>query len=178
MSSGSENVAIRPATEADLDTIAAVQEAAILALGAAAYAPDQLEAWARIGVETRQGLLNQGSFFVAQMHGQTVGVGGWSADGGDRSAAWIRYLFVRPEAVRNGIGRRLLEVVESSACAAGRNVFHVWASLNAVGFYQALGYRRRRAIRVPLGRGIEMSCMHMVKPGAPVSDAAAKAPPL
>ena len=115
MSSEPESIRVRPATEADLDTIAAVQEAAILALGAVAYAPDQLEAWARVGVETRHGLLNQGSFFVAEVEGQLAGVGGWSADGGDRSAAWIRYLFVRPEAVRKGIGRRLLEVVESSA---------------------------------------------------------------
>jgi putative acetyltransferase len=169
MSSEAESVAIRPATEADLDTIAAVQEAAILALGAAAYAPDQLEAWARVGVETRHGLLNQGSFFVAEVERQAVGVGGWSPESSDRSAAWIRYLFVRPEAARKGIGRRLLKVVETSARAVGRNTFHVWASLNALDFYQALGYRRRRAVRVPLGRGIEMSCMHMVKRGAPTS---------
>jgi putative acetyltransferase len=169
MSSESESVAIRPATVADLDTIAGVQEAAILALGAAVYAPDQLEAWARVGVETRHGLLNQGSFFVAEAEGQAVGVGGWSPDGSDRSVAWIRYLFVRPEAARKGIGRRLLWVIESSAGAAGRHTFHVWASLNALDFYGALGYRRQRAIRVPLGRGIEMSCMHMVKQGRSTS---------
>jgi GNAT superfamily N-acetyltransferase len=163
MSGAPEDIVVRPAVEADLDTIAAIQEAAILALGTGVYARDQLEAWARVGIETRHGLLGQGSFFVAQVHGQTVGVAGWSADGGDQSAAWIRYVFVRPDVVRQGIGRRVMAAVEASARANGRRVFHVWSSLNAVAFYQALGYRRRRAVRVPLGRGIEMSGMHMVK---------------
>jgi GNAT superfamily N-acetyltransferase len=170
MSGAPEEIVVRPAREADLDTIGAIQEAAILALAACAYAPDQLAAWARVGIETRHGLLGQGSFFVAEIRGQTVGVAGWSADGGDRSGAWIRYVFVRPDAVRKGIGRRLMAAVEVSARGAGRSVFHVWSSLNATAFYQALGYRRRRAIRVPLGRGLEMSGMHMVKQGAPISN--------
>jgi len=178
MSGRLEEIVVRPAREADLDTIAAIQEAAILALGAGAYAPDQLVAWARVGIETRHGLLGQGSFFVAEIHGQIVGVGGWSPDGGDRSAAWIRYVFVRPEAVRQGIGRQVVGAVEASARAAGRSVFHVWASLNAVGFYRALGYGRRRAICVPLGRGIEMSGMHMLKRAARTSITAEAAPPL
>ena len=163
-----EEIVVRPAADADLDTIAAVQEAAILALGAGAYARDQLEAWARVGIETRHCLLGQGSFFIAQIHREIVGVGGWSPDSGDRSAAWIRYVFVRPDAVRKGIGRQVMVAVEASASAAGRSVLHVWSSLNAVGFYQALGYRRRRAVRVPLGRGMEMSGMHMVKRGPPI----------
>ena len=169
MTGAPEEIVVRPAAEADLDTIAAIQEAAILELAAGAYARDQLEAWARVGIETRHGLLGQGSFFVAQIQREIVGVGGWSADAGDRSAAWIRYVFVRPDAVRKGIGRHVMEAVEASACAAGRSVFHVWSGLNAVGFYHALGYRRRRAIRVPLGRGLDMSGMHMVKRGAPIS---------
>jgi putative acetyltransferase len=166
MSGAPEEIVVRPARDADLDTIAAIQEASILALGTGVYARDQLEAWARVGIETRHGLLGQGSFFVAQIHGQTVGVAGWSADGVDRSAAWIRYVFVRPDVVRQGIGRRVMEAVEASARANGRRVFHVWSSLNAVAFYQALGYRRRRAVRVPLGRGLDMSGMYMVKQAA------------
>jgi GNAT superfamily N-acetyltransferase len=178
MTGAAEQIAVRPATDADLDTIAAIQGAAILMLGAGVYARDQLEAWARVGIETRHGLLGQGSFFVAQIQREIVGVGGWSADSGDRSAAWIRYVFVRPDAVRRGIGRQVMEAVEGSARAAGRCVFHVWSSLNAVGFYEALGYRRRRGVRVPLGRGLDMSGMHMVKEAAPTPVAAAKAPAL
>jgi GNAT superfamily N-acetyltransferase len=178
MTGAPEKIVVRPAAEADLDTIAAIQEASILALGAGVYARDQLEAWARVGIETRHGLLGQGSFFVAQIHRRIVGVGGWSADAGDPSAAWIRYVFVRPEAVRQGIGRQVMEAVEVSARAAGRSVFHVWSSLNAVGFYEALGYRRRQAIRVPLARGLDMSGMHMVKQGAPRSVPTEDAPAL
>jgi GNAT superfamily N-acetyltransferase len=163
MTSAPEEIVVRPATDADLDSIAAIQEASILALGAGTYARDQLEAWARVGIEMRHGLLGQGSFFVAQIQREIVGVGGWSADAGDRSAAWIRYVFVRPDAVRKSIGRHLMGAVEASAYTAGRSVFHLWSSLNAVGFYQALGYRRRQAIRLPLGRGLDMSGMHMVK---------------
>ena len=173
-----EAIVVRPAAAADLDAIAAIQAAAIQVLGAATYAPDQLEAWARSGFELRHGLLDQGSFFLAEMAGRPVGVAGWSPDARDRSAAWIRYVFVRPEVARRGVGRRLMTTVEGSARESGRSVLHVWSSLNALAFYGALGYRRRRGVRIPLGSGMEMSCLHMVKPGAPRRPAAPGRPGL
>ena len=40
---------------------------------------------------------------------------------------------------------------------------HVWSSMNAVGFYQTLGYRVRRRARWPIQRGIELDYVLMTK---------------
>ena len=154
---------IRPAGRDDLDVIAAIQEAAIMRFGVRAYGQEGARIWARIGYEVRHDLLDQGTFFVAEWPGRVIGVGGWSPDGVDPALAWIRYLFVHPDAARQGTGRALLAVTERSALAAGRLRFEVWSSLNAVGFYQAQGYRRLRPGRWPLGGRTELDYVLMDK---------------
>lgn len=150
-------VTIRPLGAADLDTVGALQEASILALGAGTYAPEQLAAWARLGWHYRHQLpLDQGGFVVAERAGRVVGVGGWSPDSLVRELAWLRYLFVHPDCARQGIGRKLVDAAEASARALDKSAFHVWSSLNAVAFYEALGYRRLRAGRWPLTGKIEL----------------------
>ena len=61
-----ETLIVRPLAEADLDPIAALQEASIMALGLATYGRRKAEAWARVGYQVRHDLLAQGTFFVAE----------------------------------------------------------------------------------------------------------------
>lgn len=154
---------IRPVAACDLDPIAALQEASIMAFGVAAYGEAKARAWARIGHEFKHVLIEDGRFFVAERGGRAVGVGGWSPDSMTADVAWIRYLFVHPDAARRGIGRRLVALAEGSALSAGRPRFDVWSSLNAVPFYQRLGYRRIRDARWPLSRGLELEYVLMRK---------------
>ena len=157
-------VAIRPLRDADLDAIGALQEASILALGAARYRRPQLEAWARFGWQYRRRLLQEdGAFFVVERRERLIGVGGWSPDGQEAGVAWLRYLFVHPDAARRGIGRRLVEAIEADARACGRTAFRVWSSLNAVAFYTALGYGRVRAGRWPVSGSIEIDYLLLAK---------------
>jgi putative acetyltransferase len=138
-------VVIRPLGAADVDTVGAIQEAAILALGAAAYGPEQLAAWARFGWHSRHQLLRDpGGFVVAERDARVVGIGGWSPDGLAADLAWLRYLFVHPDQAGHGIGRKLADAAEAAARASGKTALQVWSSLNAAGFYQARGYRRLR----------------------------------
>jgi putative acetyltransferase len=141
---------IRPVTAADIDPLAALQEASIMRHGIAAYGEAKARAWARVGHEFKRVLVEDGQFFVAEQAGERLGVGGWSPDSLENGVAWIRYLFVHPDHVRRGIGRRLVEVAEAAALNVGRSRFDVWSSVNAVPFYQALGYRRVRAARWPV----------------------------
>jgi GNAT superfamily N-acetyltransferase len=154
---------MRAATCGDLDTIAALQTRAIMAQGLDTYGEETCRAWARFGVEIRHHLLNSGSFFVAEQDGVIVGVAGWSADSRERDCAWPRYVFVEPSAARRGVGRRLMHRVETEVRAAGRSRLKLWASLNAVPFYQALGYRSIRPARWPLAEGLEMEHRLMEK---------------
>jgi putative acetyltransferase len=156
-------VRLRPVRAADLAAAAALQELSIMAFGAPVYGEAKAMAWARLGYEFRRELLGQGGFWVAEQDARILGVGGWSPDGLEPDVAWLRYLFVHPEAARRGIGRRLVEQAESAAQAAGRPRLHVWASLNALGFYRALGYRSKRRALWPVQAGIELDYRLMTK---------------
>jgi putative acetyltransferase len=158
--------AIRPLRRDDLDTIGALQEASILALGASDYSRPQLDAWVRFGWHYRRRLLEDGgAFFVAERPDRLVGVGGWSPDSQAAELAWLRYLFVHPDSAGKGIGRQLVEAVEADARGRGKTGFRVWSSLNARGFYAALGYRRLRHGRWPVTSTIEIDYVLLAKDG-------------
>jgi putative acetyltransferase len=150
MSEAADPLRLRPVRATDLDAIAAMQETSIMALGAPIYGEAKARAWARLGYQFRHDLLGEGGFWVAEQHQRLLGVGGWSPDSLEADLAWIRYLFVHPEAARRGIGRRLVERAERSACAADRPRLRVWSSLNAVGFYRAIGFLPERRARWPV----------------------------
>ncbi len=157
-------ITIRPLAAADLDTIGAIQEAAILALGAPTYGPEQRAAWARFGSHERHQLLrDKGGFVVAVREGRVVGIGGWSPDSLAAGLAWLRYLFVHPDWAGHGIGGKLADAAEAAARARGKKAFRVWSSVNAVGFYQARGYRRLRQGRWPVTGKIEIDYVLLAK---------------
>lgn len=155
---------IRDAKPDDLDAIATLQSRAIMAFGVKTYGEETCRAWAKIGVQMRHNLLASGTFFVAEIESTLAGIAGWTEDSYEPDCAWPRYVFVTPALARRGIGRKLMTKVEHSVHAAGRSRMQVWASLNAVGFYEALGYRRVRPARWPVAAGIEMAFLLMEKP--------------
>ena len=158
-----EDVNIRAARRSDLDAIADLQTRAIMAFGVATYGEEACRAWARMGVQVRHTLLKSGTFFVAEKIGDLAGVAGWVMDSREPDCAWLRYVFVDPAHAKLGIGRKLTATVERSAYAAGRSRLMLWASLNAVGFYDRLGYRQLRPARWPVTDGIEMEHVLMEK---------------
>ena len=134
-----------------------------MALSIEAYGKEVCVAWARMGRQVRHTLIQSGTFFVAERNDAIIGVAGWTADSREPDCAWPRYVFVSPTVARHGIGRRLMQTVEHSVHAAGRTRLQVWASLNAVGFYEALGYRGVRSAHWPVAAGIEMEFLLMEK---------------
>jgi GNAT superfamily N-acetyltransferase len=154
---------IRPVTAADLDRLAELQEASILRLGTPVYGAAKARAWARMGHQFKHVLIGAGAFFTAERAGRSLGVGGGSPDSLEPELAWRRYVFVDPDHVREGIGRRLVARAERSALAAGRRRFDVWSSYNAEPFYAALGYRRVRRVRWPVSTGLELDNLLMRK---------------
>jgi GNAT superfamily N-acetyltransferase len=163
MSEGADPFRLRPVQASDLDAVAALQETSIMALGAPVYGEAKARAWARLGYQFRHDLLGEGGFWVAEQDERLLGVGGWSPDSLEAEFAWIRYLFVHPQATRRGIGRRLVEQAERSAYAAGRRRLRVWSSLNAVDFYRALGFLPERRARWPMRTALELDNVLMAK---------------
>jgi GNAT superfamily N-acetyltransferase len=176
MSDVAEVLRLRPVRASDLDAIATMQEISIMALGAPVYGEDKAKAWARLGYQFRYDLIGEGAFWVAEQEERILGVGGWSPDSVEADLAWLRYLFVHPEAIRRGIGRRLVERAERSAGAAGRPRLRVWSSLNATSFYRAVGFTPERRARWPVRTGIELDYVLMAKRGEATPSLGERAP--
>jgi GNAT superfamily N-acetyltransferase len=107
----------------------------------------------------------------AWIGGELAGTAGWSLSE-DGSAARIGSVFVRPPFTRIGIGRRLIEAIETRARTAGLSAFDVRAIGNSAPFFEKLGYRATALglAHIAMLGGIPVTSMHK-------ADAARQAPP-
>ena len=92
-----------------------------------------------------------------------VAMGGWIAMPGDPEIGRVRKLAVHPAAARRGLGRHMVEDAEKRARDAGCRRFIVRASINAVPFYERLGYRVTEHGIVPTVAGIDIPMAMMRK---------------
>ena len=65
----------------------------------------------------------------------------------------LQSLFVRGDRHRQGIGRRLVERFEAECLALGGGAIRLFSTLEAVPFYQRLGYKKTTGVRA--GRSFE-----------------------
>jgi GNAT superfamily N-acetyltransferase len=184
------NIIIRLAEDGDVPVLRELIAASVRGLQAGDYSAAQLEAALSsvYGVDTQ--LISDGTYFTAEVGGEEtgstsiVGCGGWSRRktlyGGDgwknratadedslldpkKDAAKIRAFFVHPEWARRGIGGMILEACENAAWAAGFLRLEMGATLTGVPFYRAKGYVELEAVEVPLGAGLALPIVRMVK---------------
>jgi putative acetyltransferase len=71
----------------------------------------------------------------------------------------LRAVYVHPDHTGQGVGRSLLKAAENEALKQGVEHLQLHASLNSVGFYEALGYRRLERDIHTLEEGTEMPCV-------------------
>ncbi|MEQ9331109.1 GNAT family N-acetyltransferase [Thalassobaculum sp.] len=135
---------LRPLVPADLDETVAMQCRAMAELGRTHYDATQI---ALLLAATREpdypeALLGNDVWLAVGPGGAILGSAGWGAVSGSQPPTGrIRKVFVEPGLAGRGLGRRLVEAAEARAGAAGCRDFVVRANLNAVPFYQRLGYR-------------------------------------
>lgn len=136
---------LRPLVPADILATVAMQCRAMEVLGRSHYDPDQT---ALLLAATREpdyadALLGNDLWLAVGPDGTILGSAGWGMavgeDGTPRGR--IRKVFVEPGLAGRGLGRRLVEAAEARAAAAGARGYLVRANLNAVPFYERLGYR-------------------------------------
>jgi GNAT superfamily N-acetyltransferase len=94
--------------------------------------------------------------YGAFIDGQLIGTASWQANGDDGRTARISSVFVDPLFARLGIGRRLLAEVEARAIRSGFGQFGISATINAVPFFEKLGYREASRGVKPLGPGCSL----------------------
>lgn len=147
----------RLATEDDLPALREVMDLAIAELQRGFLDDVQIAASRLVmGLDTQ--LVADRTYFILETEGRIAGCGGWSRRvtlyGGDhstalrdaalldplRDAARVRAMYTHPDFVRRGVGRRILDLCESAAAAAGFSRVELMATLAGQPLYRACGY--------------------------------------
>ena len=146
----------RIATEADIPALVALMDRAITGPLAAFLSPEQIAASRRLmGIDSQ--IIADRTYFVVEADGIMAGCGGWSSRiteyGGDHTpgrvpaaltpgadAARVRAMYTAPEFLRRGVGRRILELSEAAAAAAGYDRAELVATLGGEPLYRVAGY--------------------------------------
>lgn len=145
------------------------------------YTPEQIEAAAQSVFGVDRQLIEDGTYYIAEVGGQMAGCGGWSRRGTLYGAsdyghsrndtmldpahepARIRAFFTHPKFARKGIGRAILEHCEEEARKAGFHRMEMAATLSGVPLYAAHGYETLEAFDVPLPGGHSIQVRRMAK---------------
>jgi len=142
---------IRPAEPSDINGILGFQRAAISSVPAAYYAGQAKAAWLHTPAHGLDDLVAAGRYFVASNDNHALVAGaGWQAYEAAPGAATLRGVFVHPDCKGAGLGRRMVLAVEDAAMRSGHTRLFVPSSLNAVGFYERLGYRKEGSAEITL----------------------------
>lgn len=147
----------RLAQMADLPALHALMGRAITHLQTGFLSPEQVRASRKVmGLDTQ--LVRDRTYFLVEKDGLLAGCGGWSwratLYGGDESlvarepaaldpatdAARIRAMYTDPAFARQGVGRLVMALCESAACAHGFRRTELMATLAGEPLYRACGY--------------------------------------
>lgn len=171
---------LRKASLEDRPAISRLIELSARGLSREEYSDEQIEEAIREIFGVDSDLIKDGTYFIAEAQGITVGCGGWSKRrtlfGGDQyesresseldpacEAARIRAFFVHPEQARRGIGRAILERCEREARACGFQSLELMATLPGLKFYRSLGYTGSERVTYKIGLGTTIDFVPMRK---------------
>jgi putative acetyltransferase len=149
---------IRRATPADAEQITPVHVASIRTLCAKDYTPEQIDAWAgwKSPDKYRAAMAAGEVFFVAEVDGRVVG---FAVLHGDE----VKAVYIHPDYVGSGLGRRLLDAVEAEARTRGVELLQLTSTLTSVGFYKACGYTRGDDHEHRVTGGVMLTCVKFTK---------------
>lgn len=184
-------ITIRAATPHDAQRIQRVTNAAIRAIVSADYTPQEIASTLAFIGPLDLRLIEDGTYYVAELAGQIVGCGGWSLRAASvnrrgegtapeprrlepaRDAARMRALYVHPHWMRRGIARRLMETAERAARRAGFRRCELLSTLGAEAAFRALEYVPVRRVSQRLPDGVVVTGIDMRKalPDLPVAAA-------
>ncbi|MDZ4698518.1 MAG: GNAT family N-acetyltransferase [Rhodothermales bacterium] len=173
-------IVIRLATFDDLPALRALIPESVRGLSRPFYSDTQIkQAIVQVfGVDTQ--LINDGTYFVAEIGGVIAGCGGWSRRrtlyGGDQmkaaedplldpsgDAARIRAFFVHPTYARRGIGGAILRASEAAAREAGFLALELVATLPGEPLYRAFGFEAVERYEAVLPGGVMLPLVAMRK---------------
>jgi GNAT superfamily N-acetyltransferase len=136
-------IIIRRARQEDRGAIWHVHTMAIREVCKSHYSERELEIWTDVLRPGRyEEPIRKGPFYVAVEGGSIIGFGNLNQKSGE-----IEALYVAPDHVGRGVGRRILKALENVALGSGLKFLCISSSLNAVKFYEMAGYKRQKQKR-------------------------------
>ncbi len=153
---------LRPLSVDDLSTARYIHTASFSGSAQEHYSPADIEAFNAFVRSPRYADLLLGNNAVAAwIEQEMVGTAAWSPGEGRSPTARIIVVAVRPLFTGAGIGRLLVDHVETAARQAGYPALEVSATLNSLEFFEGLGFRvvRNGGWALPLGHEIPVVFM-------------------
>jgi len=162
------DVVVREAVLDDAPRIREVHLDSIEVLGPAAYSDEQVAAWAHDRDPAEYPIETDETYaVVAETDGEIVGFGWMKPDADDYFetpvGGEITALYVHPSVARRGVGTRLYTELEGEARRRGVGSLGLWASRNAVLFYEAQGYQRVTEHTIEFDDGVEGTVVEVRK---------------
>jgi GNAT superfamily N-acetyltransferase len=156
---------IRTSSRRDLGGVDALLARSYPRLLKADYPPSVMVTAVPRLARAKPALVASGTYYVAEAPGVgIVGAGGWTFRVRTAGLAEVRHVAVDPRFVRQGIGRRLLELLLAEAAAHGARRIDCLATRTAVPFYRSLGFRELGPVQIALAVGIDFEAIEMVRP--------------
>jgi GNAT superfamily N-acetyltransferase len=168
------SVTLRRAVPSDLGAVDALLRRSYPRLLAADYPPSVMVTALPLIARARPDLLASGRYYLLWQGTRLLGAGGFSlsapahpeapsaAEGGE-PFAHVRHVATDPEAVRQGVGRRLLAHVLGEARAAGAVEIAALSTRTAVPFYAAMAFRNLGERVIALAPGIDFPAVAMAR---------------
>lgn len=158
---------IRVASQNDLSEINSLLIRSYAVLMRQAYTTSTLDEVIPVIGRANTSLLYTGQYYVAFDSNSVVsGAGGWTkeapANGTLRKeVGHLRHFATDPTCVGQGIGSAIFDRCVVEARAAGLTDFSVFASLNAQGFYERMGFQVIRTVFLDLAPGTTFEVVEM-----------------
>lgn len=174
-------LALRHATLRDVPQLHALIARSVMELQSHTYSEDLRRAAIGDVFGVDPFLVQDHTYYLAELGNVIVGCGGWSArrslcganqdlGEGDNplldpavDPARIRAFFTDPLHARRGIGKALLRVSETAALNAGFRRGELVATLAGEPFYVSQGYEVLKRFELPLKNGLRMPVVQMGK---------------
>ena len=156
---------VREATTDDIDSICSVNRESIKKFGHQSYSTEQVSAWANAVTPELYPIDAEDTYFlVAERNKRIVAIGWMKETSEDTSVdGEITGIYVGPEIAKQGVGTQIYNELESKANKQNMNSLGLWASLNAVGFYEKQGYTQVTDQTLEYPDDIELRVIEMRK---------------
>jgi putative acetyltransferase len=150
---------IRCANINDTVKIAQTHKASIQELCKDHYKKEDIAGWLNIiSPNTYENAIKENVFIVVKESDKILGLGIL-----DLSNSEIKAVYVHPNSIKQGIGKKILSKLEKTASKNNINQLTLCSTLSAVNFYKHQGYTEESKTFHELSNGIKLECIKMNK---------------